>query len=198
MRYLRTLELADPAQRSVLEECLLAVDQTTERISRLDSLIETKTPQWRLYPAVQALMCLRGFQLTAATVFVAEIGDIRRFAHPKHLMGFLGLVPSESTSGESRRLGSITKTGNSNARWILIEAAQHAFHPPGVSALLSLRQQGQPEAFKTLSWKAQSRLHKRAWHLLNRGLVRQKVVTALARELAGFIWDLLSQVPAPA
>lgn len=198
MRYLRGLEFADPVQRAVLEECLLAVDQASERIGRLDALIATKAPQWRLYPAVQALMCLRGFQLTAATIFVAEIGDVRRFAHPKHLMGFLGLVPSESSSGQSRRLGAITKSGNRHARWILIEAAHHAFHPPAISAPLAVRQQGQPESFRALSWKMQARLHQRAWHLLNRGFIRQKVVTALARELAGFIWDLLSQVPAPA
>jgi transposase len=198
MRTLRAMEFEDPVQRSVMEEYLLAVDQATQRIDRLDSLIATRAPLWRMYPAVRALMCLRGFELTAATVFVSEIGDVRRFAHPRHLMGFLGLVPSESSSGPSRRVGPITKTGNRHARWILIEAAHHAFKPPYVSPPLGLRQDGQPEAIKALSWKTQSRLHKRAWHLLNRGFVRQKVVTALARELAGFIWDLLSQVPAPA
>jgi transposase len=198
LRYLRTLELASPVHKAVLEECLLATDQASERIGRLDALIEVKASQWRFYPAVQALMCLRGFKLTAATVLVAEIGDMKRFTHPRHLMGFLGLVPRENTSGQARRLGAITKTGNTHARHILIEAAHHAFHPPSISAHLALRQSGQPEPYKALSWKVQSRLHKRGWHLLKRGLVKQKVVTALARELAGFVWALLSQVPSPA
>jgi transposase len=97
-----------------------------------------------MYPAVKALMCLRGFQLTAAAVLVAELGDVRRFAHPRHVMAFLGLVPKEATTGQRRRLGGITKAGNAHARWILIEAIQHAYHPPKVSAPLALRQSGQP------------------------------------------------------
>jgi transposase len=198
MRYLRTVELPSPIHKSVLEEYLLTIDQAVERVDRLEALIEVKAAQWRFYPAVQALMCLRGFKLTAATVLVAELGDVKRFAHPRQLMGFLGLVPKENTTGQARRLGSITKTGNVQARWILIEAAHHAFHPPNISAPLALRQSGQPEPYKALSWKAQSRLHKRRWHLLKRGLMKQKVVTALARELAGFVWALLSQVPSPA
>jgi transposase len=198
MRYLRTLELPSPIHKSVLEEYLLTIDQAIERVDRLEALIEVRAPQWRFYPAVQALMCLRGFKLTAATVLVAESGDVKRFAHPRQLMGFLGLVPKENTTGRARRLGAITKSGNVQARWILIEAAHHAFHPPAVSQPLALRQSGQPEPYKALSWKAQSRLHKRGWHLLKRGLMKQKVVTALARELAGFVWALLSQVPSPA
>jgi transposase len=198
MRYLRSLSLPSAIHKAVLEECLLAVDQAVERIGRLEALIEAKAPQWRFYPAVQALMCLRGFRLTAATVLIAEIGDVKRFSHPRQLMGFLGLVPKETSSGMSRRLGSITKAGNTHARWILIEAAHHAFHTPGVSSVLALRQAGQPEPYKSLSWKAQSRLYKRGWHLLRRGLMKQKVVVALARELAGFVWALLQQAPSPA
>ena len=143
-RYLRKLTLPLPALRSVLEEQLLAIDQATERVKRLDELIEVQVPQWRYYPAVQAVMCLRGFQLNAATVIVAELGDVRRFAHPKNVMAFLGLVPKEETTGNSRRLGSITKAGNAQARWCLIEAIQKALTPPKVSARLSLRQEGQP------------------------------------------------------
>jgi hypothetical protein len=112
-------------------------------------------------------------------------------------MAFLGLIPREKTTGNSRRLGSITKAGNAHARWILIEAVQHAFLPPKVSAPLALRQQGQPAAFRELSWKVQVRLHKRGWHLLHRDVMKAKVTVALARELAGFVWDLLRQVPPP-
>jgi len=198
MRYLRTLELPSPVHKAVLEEYLLAVDQVSERIGRLDALIETQAAAWRFYPAVQALMCLRGFKLTAATVLVAEIGDIQRFRHPRHLMGFLGLVPRERSTGLTRRLGAITKTGNAHARFVLVEAAHHAFHPPAVSHKLAERQSDQPEPYRTLAWKAQARLYQRGWHLLSRGLMKQKVVIALARELAGFVWALLCQVPTPA
>jgi transposase len=196
-RYLRELVLPLPALKAVLEECLLAIDQAQQRVARLDELIAAQVPQWRWYPAVQALMCLRGFQLTAAAVFVSELGDLRRFSHPRHLMAFLGLVPREHTSGETRKLGGITKAGNAHARWILIEAVQHAFLPPKVSAPLSLRQQDQPTAYRELSWKVQTRLHKRGWHLLNRGVMKAKVTVALAREMAGFVWALLAQVPEP-
>jgi len=196
-RYLRELVLPLPALKAVLEECLLAIDQATQRVVRLDELLAVQVPQWRMYPAVEALMCLRGFQLTAAAVLVAELGDVRRFSHPRHLMAFLGLIPREHSTGSTRRQGSITKAGNAHARWILIEVVQHAFLPPKVSAPLTLRQQGQPTVFRELSWKIQVRLHKRAWHLLQRGVMKAKVTVALARELAGFVWDLLRQVRVP-
>jgi len=196
-RYLRELVLPLPALKSVLEECLLAIQQTTDRVTRLEELIAVQVPQWRMYPAVQALMCLRGFQLVAAAVLVAELGDVRRFSHPRHLMGFLGLVPKQNSTGDDPSLGGITKAGNAHARWILIEAIQHATLTPKVSAPLALRQQGQPEAYRALGWKVQVRLHKRGWHLLQRGVMKAKVNVALARELAGFVWALLTQVPPP-
>jgi transposase len=196
-RYLRELVLPLPGLKAVLEESLMAITQATERVTRLEELIAVQVPQWRMYPAVQALMCLRGFQLTAATVLVAELGDIHRFVHPRHLMAFLGLVPRQHSTGETRRLGAITKTGNAHARWILIEAIQHALLPPKVSAPLALRQQGQPARYRELAWKTQLRLHRRGWHLLQRGVMKAKVNVALARELCGFVWDLLRQVPRP-
>jgi len=196
-RYLRELVLPLPALKSVLEEYLLAVDQAEQRVGRLDDLIAAQVPRWSRYPLVQALMGLRGFQLTAAAVLVAELGDVRRFHHPRHLMAFLGLIPKEHTTGESRQLGGITKTGNAHARWILAEAVQHALLPPKVSAPLALRQQGLPTAYRELSWKAQTRLHRRGWHLLQRGVMKPKVTIALARELSGFVWALLRLVPQP-
>jgi transposase len=183
-RFLRKLTLPLPALRSVLEEQLLAMDQAVQRVARLDELIAVQVPQWRHYPSVQA-------------VIVAELGDVRRFAHPRHLMAFLGLVPKESTTGETRRLGAITKAGNAQARWCLIEAIQKALTPPKVSARLSLRQHGQAARYRELAWKTQVRLHKRGWHLLHRGVMKAKVNVALARELSGFLWDLLRQVPEP-
>ena len=142
-------------------------------------------------------MCLRGFQLTAAAILVAELGDTRRFSHPRGLMAFLGLIPKENSTGTTRRLGSITKAGNAHARWILIEVIQPAFWPPKLSAPLSLRQSGQPQPYTDLAWKIQLRLHKRGWHLLRRGVMKAKVNVALARELSGFVWALLGLVPAP-
>jgi hypothetical protein len=150
-----------------------------------------------MYSAVQALMCFRGFDLIAATTLVSEINDVRRFAHPRGLMAYLGLVPREHSTGDDRRLGAITKAGNAQARWILIEAIQHASLPPKVSSHLSRRQEGQPEVYRRVSWKMQHRLYKRHWHLTNRRLMPAKVKVALARELCGFVWDLLRQVPTP-
>jgi len=196
-RYLREIVMPLPALKAVREEYLLAIDHAVERVKRLEELIESQVSEWRMYPAVQALMCLRGFKLTAAAVLVAELGDIRRFHHPRNLMAFLGLVPHETTTGDNRKLAGITKAGNAHARWILIEAIQHAFLPPKVSAPLALRQRELPPAYRELSWKVQVRLHKRGWHLLHRGVMKPKVCVALARELCGFVWDLLRRVPAP-
>jgi transposase len=197
LRYLRELKLTVPGLKAVLEDCLRAIDQASERVARLEELMGTMVVTWRLYPAVEALMTLRGFQLVAATVFVAELGDIRRFEHPRDLMAYLGLIPREESSGLTQRKGGITKAGNAHARWILIETVQHAWLPPKVSAHLSKRQEGQPEARKTLSWKVQARLHKRAWHLSRRGVMKGKVTVALAREMAGFAWAMLQTVKWP-
>jgi transposase len=183
--------------KAVLEEYLLPIDQAERRLSNLEDLIAVQVVSWRMYPAVEALMCLRGVQLTAATVLVCEIGDIHRFHHPRQLMGFLGLVPLEKTTGTTRRVGAITKAGNAHARWMMIEVAQHALLPPKVSKQLSVRQEGQPVRYRELAWQAQNRLHKRGWHLLQRGLMKGKVTVALARELCGFVWAMLKAVPPP-
>ena len=196
-RYLRALQLPIPSLRAVLEEYLFAYDQIVQRVQRLEELLEVHVPQWRMYPAVQALMCMRGFRLTAAAMLVAELGDIRRFSHPRHVMAFLGLVPKQNSTGQTMRMGAITKAGNPHARWILVEVVQHALMTPKVSRQLGIRQEGQPALYRDLSWKAQVRLHKRGWHLLRRGVMKAKVNIALARELAGFVWDLLRQAPTP-
>lgn len=197
VRYLRELELTAAGLKAVMEDCLRAIDQATERVARLEEVLGTLAVTWRLYPAVEALMTMRGFQLVAAAVLVAELGDIRRFEHPRDLMGYLGLIPREESSGLTQRKGGITKAGNAHARWILVETVQHAWLPPKVSAQLSKRQEGQPESRKTLSWKVQTRLHKRAWHLTRRGVMKSKVTVALAREMAGFAWAMLHTVKWP-
>ena len=151
------------------------------------ALLET----WRLKPAVQALMAMRGFQLVAAMITVSELGDIHRFAHPRQLMTYLGLVSVEHSSGPRQRLGGISRCGNGHQRWLLTECAEHYLLPPKVSKELSRRQEGQPAHVRALSWKAQNRLHLRFNRLLARRLPRNKAKVAIARELCGFVWALL-------
>ena len=135
-------------------------------------------------------MGLRGFQVVSAMVLTSELGAGWRFTHPRQLMAYLGLVPSENTTGTKRRQGAITKAGNSHVRWLLIEAAQHYRLSPKVSKELSLRQQGLPDPIKQCSWKAQTRLHTRMRQLLARGKERNKVTVAVARELSGIVWQI--------
>jgi hypothetical protein len=146
---------------------------------------------WPLRPAVEALTAMRGFQTVAAMTVVSELGDIHRFAHPRALMNYLGLVCSESSSSTRRRQGAITKAGNPVVRWMLVECAQHYLLPPKVSKELSARQEGASREVKQLSWKAQSRLHERYRALLGRRMMKSKVVVAVARELSGFVWAML-------
>ena len=197
MRYLRELVLPDPAHKAVLEEYLLAITQATERIARYEQLLEPMARAWRWWPVVEALGALRGIQWLTATVLVAELGDFHRFGHPRQLMAYLGLVPGEYSSGEHRHQGSITKTGNSHARWFVVEAAQTYRLPPKVSAGLSRRQEAVSPRIREISWTAQTRLHGRYRALARRGKRMQKIQVALARELVGFIWAIARQVPTP-
>jgi transposase len=195
-RYLRELVLPHAAQRVVLEDALAAIAAAGERIARLEDQMHSLLKSWPKKPVVEAVMSLRGFALVGAMVLVSELGGAWRFAHPRQLMAYLGLVPTENTSDERRRQGGITKTGNSHARWLLIEAAQHYRLTPKVSKELSVRQQGLTQDIKACSWKAQTRLHKRMIQLLARGKQRNKVTVAIARELTGFVWQIF-QLMAP-
>lgn len=190
LRYLRELELADPAQKAVLEEYLQAVDSGVEQVERLTQKMKELLPEWEWEPVVRALMACRGFQEVAAMTLVSELGDLRRFDHPRKLMAYLGLVPGEHSSGSKRRQGSITKCGNSHARWMLVECSQHYRKAPKVNAPLSLRQQGQSKEVKALSWRMQNRLHRRYVKLKVRGKREAKVIVALAREMCAFLWEL--------
>jgi transposase len=143
-----------------------------------------------MHSLVSAVMTLRGLDVVAATTVVAELGDLRRFAHPRELMGYLGLVPSEHTSGSKRRLGAITKTGNSHVRRVLIEAAWNYRYPARISRVLQLRQERQPAPIRAIAWRAQLRLNHRYRRLKARGLQHNKICVALARELAAFVWDI--------
>jgi transposase len=190
-RYLRELVLPHPAMKVILEEYLLSVQLASERIARCEAAMSDLLGKWRLEPAVRALMAMKGFQTVAAMIVVSELGALDRFTHPRQVMAYLGLVPSEKTSSRRRRQGAITKCGNAHVRWLLVECAQHYASPPKVSAHLSRRQQGQPRAVRLISWKAQNRLHTRYKRLMARRLQRNKVMVAVARELCGFIWELL-------
>ena len=139
-------------------------------------------------------MTLRGIDMIAAMTLLAEIGDFSRFARARELMGFLGLVPSEYTSGDTRRQGAITKTGNTHARRVLVEAAWNYRFPARLSQILQRRQEGQSKAVREIAWRAQLRLARRYRHLLARKLAHNKICVAIARELAGFVWDIARQV----
>jgi transposase len=194
MSYLRELVLPEPAQKVVLEEYLQAIDTGLERVERLREKMIELLGQWEWKPVVKALMACRGFQEVAAMTLVAELGDLRRFEHPRKLMAFLGLVPGEYSSGDKRRQDSITKCGNSHARWMLVECSQHYRRSPKVSSQLTLRQQGQRKEVKALSWRMQNRLHSRYVKLKMRGKRENKVIVAIARELCGFLWELQNKI----
>jgi len=150
--------------------------------------------EWRLRPVVEALMGLRGFDFISAVTLVAELGDLRRFAHPRQLMSFLGLVPSESLSGQSRSQGGITRTGNSHARRILIEAAWCYRYPARIGREMMIRQQQLPRVLRAISWRAQLRLCQRYRRFAARGVHLNRACVAIARELTGFMWDLARHV----
>ena len=195
MRYLRELVLPHPAMKVILEDYLCAIDAANERVERCEAAMEELLAYWQLRPAVEALMGFKGFKMVAAMITVSELGDIHRFAHPRQLMAYLGLVPSESTSSDKRKQGSITKCGNPHARWLLVECSQHYDTPPKVSKELSIRQAKLDRRAKEVSWRAQNRLHARFNRLRGRRLQRNKAMTAVARELTGFIWELLRELP---
>jgi transposase len=191
MRYLRELVLPHPAMKAILEEYLQGIDAAHQRVQRIEASMLSLLESWRLKPAVNALMAFRGFQLVAAMITVSELGDIHRFAHPRQLMTYLGLVSVEDSSGPRQRLGRISRCGNGHQRWLLTECAEHYVLAPKISKELSRRQEGQPPHVLALSWKAQNRLHLRFTRLLARRLPRNKAKVAVARELCGFVWALL-------
>lgn len=175
-------------QRIALEEMLHAVRQATDRIVRLEQAIRAAVPDWSLAATATALMALRGIDLIAATALLAEIGDLTRFASPRELMAWLGMVPSESSTGEHVRRGSITKTGNRRARSMLVECAWSYRHPPRVGADKLTKLEAAPPAVRDIAWKAQTRLSARYRALRRAGKPENVAITAVARELAAFIW----------
>jgi transposase len=195
LRWLSEVVCPTPAQQIVFQEYVRAVTEHTERLQRLEQELQERVKSWRLRPVVDALQALRGVQFTVAVTMVAELGDLTRFNNPRELMKFLGLIPSEYSTGERRRQGSITKAGNTHARRALVEGAWAYRYPAKVSRHLQLRLETQPKAIQDISWKAQVRLSKRYRKLIARGKHANQVVVAIARELIGFMWAIANEVP---
>src|SRR5438552_3703601 len=192
-RYLSGLLMPRPAQQIVFQECIHAIDDASERVARLTQAAEDALAGWKWEPVVRALMSLRGLQALSAMTVIAEAGDLSRFGNPRSLMHFFGLTPSEHTSGDKRVLGGITKCGNAHCRRVLTESAWHYRLKPLVSEAMQKRQEHQNKEVRLIAWKAQQRLHKRFKQLA----VRKKsvvAVTAVARELVGFVWAIACQV----
>jgi transposase len=195
LRWLSEVVCPTAAQQIVFQEYVRAITESTERLQRLEQELQAQVQAWRLYPVVEALQALRGVQFTVAVTMVAEIGDLTRFEHPRELMKFLGLTPSEDSTGDHRRQGAITKAGNTHARRALVEGAWAYRYPAKVSRHLQLRLEKQPQVIQDISWKAQVRLCRRYRRLGARGKHANVVTGAIARELAGFMWAIAKQVP---
>ena len=195
--WLASLKLDQREQRIVLEELFGAERQAQERVDRLVSAIIDAVPEWSLAKIVTALMAVRGIDLVAAVTIMAELGDLSRFASPRELMAFLGLVPSESSTGDSVKRGGITKAGNRRARRILVESAWSYRYPPRISRDKLAKVAAAPEPVRAIAWKAQTRLSSRFRALIKRGKRPTIVATAIARELCGFIWAIQRAVTAP-
>ena len=195
-RWLAGLRFDQEIHHVVLEDLIATVEAATERRDRLTRQIEMALPGWSLASVVRALQALRGIALVNAATIIAELGDLTRFANPRHLMAYLGLVPSEQSSGQRKRQGGITKAGNGAARRLLIEAAWCYRFPARVSRELLLRQEGLAPLIRDTAWKAQLRLCRRYRRLSQAGKLPTVVTTAIARELAGFVWAIARQAQA--
>jgi transposase len=188
LRWLAGVRFAQPGTQAAFDDYRGAIEALIVRRSELERLISEQLPISPWAQTARRLMCLRGIDTLTAAGLCAEIGDFGRFAHPEQLMSYLGVVPSEHSSGTRRRQGSITKSGSQHARRLLVEAAWHYRQPPRVSEPLRRRQVGADPVIVALSWKTQRRLH-RVWSRMEqRGKRRTIIAVAAARELAGFCW----------
>jgi transposase len=189
-QWLQTVELEWPAAQATLLDVRGAIDALTHRRDALERQIVAMLPSSPWCTQVSALRCLRGVDTLTAVGLCAEVGDFQRFARAEQLMSYVGLVPSENTTGQQRRLGAITKTGSGHARRLLVEAAWHYRPRPNLSKALTERQADQPPAAVAISWTAQKRLHRTWTRLEHRGKRRTIIAVAAARELAGFVWAI--------
>lgn len=195
-RWLADVVLPGTAQQIVFQELVDAISERERRRDRLERQLDTLAPQWSGYPLARALLAFRGIQKTVAYTVVAEAGDLSRFPHPRQFMAWLGLVPGEHSSGATRRRGPITRCGNRWARTLLVEAAWSYRYRPKVSRIIEARAGDIDPAIREIAWRAQLRLHHVYRKLLGRGKHVNVVITAVARELAAFIWDAARQLEA--
>jgi transposase len=194
LRWLTDLILPHHSQQIVLQEMIITISERIQRLQRLDNELLHQVKNWRYYPVVKAVQAMRGVRLLVALGTIAELGDLRRFDHPRKLMAYLGLVPTESSSGGKTRRGSLTKCGNSRARRLLIEGAHTYRHKANISVELQHRQEGLPKEIVDIAWHAQQRLCRRYQRLLQKGKHRNIVVAAIAREMIAYIWAIAREV----
>jgi transposase len=192
-RWIREQRFALAPLQRAFEATLFALEQAVARQAELDRELEAlaTTPPYR--EPVARLRCFRGLDTLSAIILLAEVVDFQRFPRPRALMAYLGLVPSEYSSGDTHRRGALTKAGNSHARRVLVEAAWHYRHRPALSPALAHRNHGQAPAVVGTAWRAQQRLHRRFRHLLGHGKRPPVAVAAVARELVGFLWAVMTQ-----
>jgi transposase len=195
LRWLADVVGATPAQQIVFQAYVRAVHAHTERLQRLEQDLEEQVNTWRLPPVVEALEGLRGGPFTVAVTLVAALGDLTRVENPRHVMSDLGLIPSAYASGERRRQGSITTAGHTQARRVLVDGAWAYRYPANVSRHWPRRLEQLPKPIQDISWKAHVRRCTRVRRLLARGKHANQVVVAMARELAGLLWAMATQVP---
>jgi transposase len=196
-RWLAEQRFAEPAQLLVLQDAVEAVHCAEARLARLDEAIEELVPSWSMAPVVAALQAMRGVSFVSAVAFLVEVGDLRRFETPRQLMGYLGLVPTERSTGEKVWRGGITKAGNIRARRMLIEGAWSYRLPARVGVKKQAQLEGLPQRVREIAWKAQTRLCRRYRMMMARGKRTTVAVTAVAREMSGFLWAIAREV-APA
>ena len=193
-RWLEEITFEMPAQQIVLQEYVDTVKHMKGRVAALEEEMRQAMQGWSLAPVVTGLMALRGVELITAMTTVAELGDISRFTSARQIMAHLGLVPSEHSSGNRKQRGGITKTGNGHARRVLIEASWCYRSPARKTAQIQRRAEKTSEAVQAIAWKAQKRLCKRYWYLINKGKRPVEACTAVARELSGFVWAIVCEV----
>jgi transposase len=195
MRWITGISIELPVLKIVLCDYIDTVITCTDRVKKLDEEITRMLPAWKMAPVVSALQAMRGIGPVTASAIAAETGDMNRFPSPGAYMAFIGIIPSEHSTGDKILRGRITKTGNSHLRYALIEAAKQYSHKAAITKTLKKRQENLPRNVTLIAWKAQKRLCRRFLALVMRGKHRNITAVAIARELAGFVWALARQVP---
>lgn len=191
--WLRRLSFPNDADQLVFDDYLRSVEFLEERVKGWAEAFEEISRREPYATAMGYLRCFRGIDTVTAMTVVAELHGFMRFESPRSLMAYLGLVPGEHSSGDKRRQGSITKTGNGHVRRVLIESSWHYRHAPAVGKALQVRRKGQPGWVVAVADSAQQRLNRRYWRLVSRGKPTNKATVAVARELVGFLWAVLYQ-----